>query len=104
MASVRLDPLMSLARRSDHAGHHARVNVVRILTMKGLLAEARMGYVEGITPEDVEMCLSGEDAKEVQADLCRDPAVIKLLPQQLSVDEWGRWKITINNPGQMALF
>ena len=104
MASANLAPLFVLARRGDRAGHHARVNIVRALVRKGLLYEARLGYVEGVTPEEVELCLSGEDANEVQADLCRDPSFIRLLPEQMSVDEWGRWKIAIEHPGQLALF
>ena len=104
MASANLAPLFVLARRGDRVGHHARVNIVRVLIRKGLLGEARLGYVEGISADDVELCLSGEDASEVQADLCRDPSVIPLLPTQMPVDEWGRWKIAISHPGQLALF
>lgn len=104
MASANLSPLLVLSHRGDRAGHHARVNILRSLLRKGILREARLGFVEGISPDDVENCLSGEDANEVQADLCRDPMVAQLLPHQLPTEEFGRWKTAIAHPGQMALF
>ncbi len=99
-----LTPLLRIANRAGNSGHMARVQVLRILAKRGILADARLGLVDGIDPDEVELCLSQDDKQEVIADLMKDPLVAGQIPSQISLEELGQFKLAAAQPGQLILF